>query len=58
MISIYYSAKWNNLMLINLTKSDNVYVHDRTMGSIETIEEITRDLIRSEYEFIGNFKYD
>ena len=56
MISIYYSQKCNNVLLINLTKSGNVYVHDKTMGSTETIEVLTRDLIRSEYEFIGNLK--
>lgn len=56
MISIYYSPKWDNLMLLNIAKDGNIYVLDKTMGSLENIKTIIIDLIRSEYEFIGNFK--
>lgn len=43
-------------MLLNIAKDGNIYVLDKTMGSLENIKTIIIDLIRSEYEFIGNFK--
>lgn len=56
MISIYYSPKYNNLLLINILWDERVYVQENTMGSKESFEVIINYLIRSEYEFIGNFK--